>query len=46
MAALKAAFGKLVDVVGPAPIPFQLGPAAGGAADIVDVKKPRWVWLF
>ena len=39
VAALEAAFGEMVDVVGHAPIPFQLGPDAGGAADIVYFKN-------
>jgi hypothetical protein len=38
-AALEARFGKMDDVVGHAPVPFQFGPEAGGAADVYFFRQ-------
>lgn len=39
LAALEAVFGPAEDLVGHAPVPLELGPEAGGAADVVYFKQ-------
>ncbi|HET6828732.1 MAG TPA: suppressor of fused domain protein [Ramlibacter sp.] len=41
LAALEAVFGPAEDLVGHAPVPLELGPEAGGAADVVYFKGWR-----